>query len=456
MVKTSELRDDGGGEAFDEEEFEQDLNAAGGLMGSHMLSKSLNKSAIGMGTPQVTAAFALDNNHHDATADDEGGGDDTSMLTEISDLLDAYTKMRNAIRSFTRYVPRDVVRELLMANTLCRIAMDSKRCAMLFEDIANFTTICEKVPPPALSRAVRVYFERMSRLVALHGGIVDKFIGDCVMAVWGAPCDVSHPEVRAALCALAFHRAAISDPLARIFKALDTVLAVRVGVAGGDVLAGNMGSPDRMSYTVIGDAVNLAARLESFNKQWGTCVLLSDDVAEEARSILVCRAIITASVVGRATPVTVYDVAGVSPAAEAAAAQMQDGNDFSSHSAGIESANTDDLDLGARMPVADVGQRLRFMKLVSYHARRNPATAADIGFAARFTEAVTALRGCQFAECAEALRNEIVQGLIPASAAYDCRKSVEAVLTLAERLASSPPTSDDLVDGSYVYRADHK
>jgi class 3 adenylate cyclase len=396
-----------------------------------------------------------------------------SPLAEIDALLTSYTQMRTAIRSFTRYVPRDVVRELVSTNELCRIAMKSMRCSMLFCDIARFTDLCEHAPPQLLSRAVRVYFGRMSRLVLLHGGIVDKFIGDCVMAVWGAPQRVSFAEIRAALCALAFHRATLREPLLSAFSAMDVNLNVRVGVASGEVLAGNMGSPDRMSYTVIGDAVNLAARLESFNKQWGTHVMLAEDIVDEAQDILLTRMVVYASVVGRATPLGIYDIVGVrSDAVERAEGLRGMKGDTAPSCAGasvvpssVGSGGSDNDDATSSAGAfygeglgtsGEDAVKLKFSKLVRYHVRHHVADPEDTQFAERYTAAATALREMRFAEAADALGAEIANGTVPSRPSFDATRSVQVLHAVAETLTHAPPPSDEMFDGEYAVRAFEK
>jgi len=154
------------------------------------------------------------------------------------------------------------------------------------------------------------YFTRMSDLVMHHDGIIDKYIGDCIMAVWGAPFPIDEPEVRASACAVMLLHETQVDPLRGAFEACGEVLGVRIGVHCGEVLAGNMGSSERMSYTVIGDPVNLAARLESLNKQYGTRVMVSGSVAEHLRGQFVLRLLALVNVVGKDVPVEVFEVLG--------------------------------------------------------------------------------------------------------------------------------------------------
>jgi class 3 adenylate cyclase len=234
-------------------------------------------------------------------------------LSELRPMHDAFVKLDLALQSFTRYVPRGVVKELIESNQLCKLAMIPRNCSILFSDIAGFTSISERVPAVHLSRLIHSYFSRMSRIVMHHGGIIDKFIGDCIMAIWGAPLPQEHHELRATLCAMLLDREARVAPLVNEFDEMGEQLAVRVGVNSGDVLAGNMGSDERMNYTVIGDNVNLASRLESLNKQMGTRVMISEFTAARLQKKVVLRLLCRVSVVGKSQPVEVYEPRGINP-----------------------------------------------------------------------------------------------------------------------------------------------
>ena len=242
--------------------------------------------------------------------EDGAGSDAPPMLSELGSMYRAYNDLNKAMQSFTRYVPREVVKDLMMSGQLCEIKMRSMSCSILFVDIKGFTSICERVPVNKLSPLIGKYFDQMSDIVMHHNGIIDKFIGDCIMAVWGAPFPQEDCQLRAALCALRLHHATTVDPLKSDFTALNEELAVRVGVAHGRVLAGNMGTLKRMNYTVIGDSVNLAARLESLNKQFGTNVMVAENVASKCSDHLVLRLLHRVAVVGREDPVCVYEVMG--------------------------------------------------------------------------------------------------------------------------------------------------
>jgi class 3 adenylate cyclase len=239
-----------------------------------------------------------------------------SAFSEIRTLQKAYGQMNVAVQSFVRYVPKDVVIDLLNMGKLCRISMEPVECTVMFADIVSFTSICERVPPNELSSLVLQYFNLTSAIVMRHAGLIDKFIGDCIMAVWGVPFPVIAHDAKAMMCALALVRETLVDPLRSSFQAAGEQLRIRIGVNTGTVLAGNMGSVDRMNYTVIGDAVNLAARLESLGKQVGARILLSEATLAAYHRAFCARFVAPIHVVGKNEAVRVYELIGMTPSVD--------------------------------------------------------------------------------------------------------------------------------------------
>jgi adenylate cyclase len=165
------------------------------------------------------------------------------------------------------------------------------------------------------------YFEIMVEIVFKYEGTLDKFMGDEIMAVWGAPFPCGNPELRATLCGLRMTRETKVAPLAPLFDSAGEQLRIRVGVASGDVLAGNMGSAERMSYTVIGDAVNLASRLEGLTARYGVGIIASDRTRALAPGFT-WQELDRVRVKGKAHAVTVHTPLG--PAGERTAALAQE------------------------------------------------------------------------------------------------------------------------------------
>jgi class 3 adenylate cyclase len=239
---------------------------------------------------------------------------ETPILHELQPLHQELNRLDLAVQSFARYVPRDVVRDLISSNELCQLQMLPVHCSMMFMDIRGFTTISERVPISQLNAIVQKYFERMSMIVLDHDGVIDKYIGDCIMAVWGVPLAVHEAPAKCALAAVRLAREVNVDPLRSAFDDVGEQLAVRIGAASGEVLAGNMGCLFRMNYTVIGDHVNLAARLEALNKKFGSVVMCDGNTLQGAARRLFCtRFLGRISVAGKSEAEKVYEVLGLAP-----------------------------------------------------------------------------------------------------------------------------------------------
>jgi class 3 adenylate cyclase len=358
-----------------------------------------------------------------ATSERLASDDSGPVLAELRPIHDAFLKLDLAMQSFTRYVPRGVVKELIESNQLCQLTMAPRNCSILFADIAGFTTLSERVPAPELSRLIHTYFSRMSHTVMLHNGIIDKFIGDCVMAVWGAPFPQKNHEMCAALCALAMDAEARSPPLSTQFDEAGERLTVRIGVNCGEVLAGNMGSDDRMNYTVIGDEVNLAARCEGLNKAFGTRVMLTENVVRRLHGKLVTRLLCRVNVVGKSKAIAVYEPRGVNPLTTDTIHGSLRGGDLnevlmssfnSSSSMNLEGSGEASDSYSVLDSASEAGEQHdpdkehRATTLLRRARTRSEVDVKEVDFAAKYTEAVSSLITGDFAS---ALRraNEVQQ-----------------------------------------------
>jgi adenylate cyclase len=220
---------------------------------------------------------------------------------------------------FARYVSKDVCDQLMADPAKARLGGQRRQMTVLFSDIRGFTTFSEGGTPEEVVRLLNEYFSRMVHVVFAHRGTMDKFIGDAVMALFGAPLDdPDHADhaVQAALdmidelAVLNHHWAAEGRP----------ALAIGIGVNSGDMVAGNIGSSAIMSYTVIGDAVNLGARLESLNKDYGTSIIVSEATRALLKGRYDIRGLGDVVVKGKTRPVAIYEVraAAARPAGEPA------------------------------------------------------------------------------------------------------------------------------------------
>jgi adenylate cyclase len=232
----------------------------------------------------------------------EPGDQDHSMFREIEMMNTALAKMKGGLRSFASYVPRDLVRAVLASGQDARLSGDVRELTVYFSDLAGFTTLAETRKPDELVRFLGEYFDDMSTIIADEKGTLDKYLGDGIMAFWGAPLPVPDHAARACVAALQSQRR-LKELAPEGIK-----LHARIGIATGDVLVGNIGSTERLNYTVMGDTANLAARLESLNKQYGTYCMIDEATHEKAKSVIVARALDVVAVKGKQKGVRVYEI----------------------------------------------------------------------------------------------------------------------------------------------------
>jgi adenylate cyclase len=218
-------------------------------------------------------------------------------------------KMRNL---FGRFVAKDVCEQLIANPNLAELGGKRREMTVLFSDIRGFTTVTEKGDPEALVAQLNEYFSRMVDVVFRHHGTIDKFVGDMVMALYGAPLDDG---------AHADHAAATAREMVKELGDLNrkwsaegrAQLDIGVGINSGDMIAGNIGSSSIMSYTVIGDNVNLGARLESLNKEYGTRIIISDATRSRLKEAYDIRPLGDVVVKGKTRPVAIFELRVPSP-----------------------------------------------------------------------------------------------------------------------------------------------
>jgi adenylate cyclase len=245
----------------------------------------------------------------------------TSRLLEVDQLARATEQMKMSLRSFGKYVPTDLVRQLLASGIEARPGGENRELSIFFCDLANFTTISENLSPRELVEQLGEYFHAFTEEVAASGGTVDKFIGDAVMAFWGAPVD--RPDHAAAACRCALSCQQRLAGLRMIWKKQGKPeFFARIGINTGPVVVGNIGSARRFNYTVIGDAVNVASRLEGLNKFYGTSICVSEQTIRAAGGAVAARPIEQVAVKGKSTPVLVYELLGLSADARADAPRV--------------------------------------------------------------------------------------------------------------------------------------
>jgi adenylate cyclase len=240
---------------------------------------------------------------------DFAGSKVESPFADVRAALSSIERAKTAVRAMGKYVPLDLVKKLFKENVEPVAGGDLREISMMFSDIEGFTTLVEKEPPERLATWLGHYLSTMTAAVHSTHGTVDKFIGDAVMALWNAPtADEAHVlnACRGALACIEATR--------KLFQSKEwagrPALVTRFGLHCGQVMVGNFGAPDRLSYTAIGDAVNLASRLEGLNKEYGTQVLVSEAVWRRAQSAFAFRRIDRVAVKGKAEAIEVYELLG--------------------------------------------------------------------------------------------------------------------------------------------------
>jgi adenylate cyclase len=214
---------------------------------------------------------------------------------------------RQVKRTFSRFVSKDVYEQLVADPASARVGGARREMSVLFADIRGFTSFTERGKPEDVVSQLNEYFSRMVEVVFAHRGTVDKFVGDMVMALFGAPLgDPDHADhaVQAALGMLD----ALKAQNARWAAAGRPPLEIGIGVNSGDMVAGIIGSDTIMSYTVIGDAVNLGSRLESLNKEYGTRLIVSEGTRARLKGRYDMRSLGAVTVKGKSEPVSIFEV----------------------------------------------------------------------------------------------------------------------------------------------------
>ena len=223
-----------------------------------------------------------------------------STIAEISVLSKAIDTLGATVKSFAAFVPVGLVRQLVNSDHRLELGGHSRFLTIFFTDLEAFSTLSEEVPTQELMVRVSAYLEVVTRAVNSEAGTIDKFIGDGVMAFWGAPALLEDHAWRACLAALRVQRG--MDALNERWRSQNEdlkPLKVRIGIHSDAVLVGNIGSKERVGYTVMGDGVNVAARLEGTNKEFGTRICISHSVFKEAGDRLCVRPIADVTVKGR-------------------------------------------------------------------------------------------------------------------------------------------------------------
>jgi class 3 adenylate cyclase/ABC-type nitrate/sulfonate/bicarbonate transport system substrate-binding protein len=230
-----------------------------------------------------------------------------SNIREIARLESAASLLRTSLKSFSSFVPLDVVRQLIKSGIPLTLGVEPRFLTVFFSDLENFSSHSETLAPDDLLIQISSYLEEVSGAISQEGGTVDKFIGDGVMAFWNAP--VERPDHVLRACAGALRAARRMERVNDAWEAEGRPrIRIRIGLNCAKVLVGNVGSSARLSYTALGDGVNVAARLEGINKVFGTTICISDSIYDQVQAEILARPLKRVQVKGRKTEFMIYEL----------------------------------------------------------------------------------------------------------------------------------------------------
>ncbi len=215
-------------------------------------------------------------------------------------------------RAFAVYLSDDVVSQIVMDPSQLALGGKAKRITALFTDIKSFSTLSEKISPEHLVSVLNIYLTRMSDIILEEKGTIDKYIGDAIVSFFGAPLDLQDHATHSCYAALRMKEAE-EEINATLFETgkIPMPIKTRIGINTGEMVVGNMGTEKKMNYTIMGNDVNLAARLEGVNKKYGTWILVSESTWNETQGTFLGRRLDRVRVVGINTPVQLYNVMAV-------------------------------------------------------------------------------------------------------------------------------------------------
>ena len=231
------------------------------------------------------------------------------LVTYAGTVAKNFTQEQREKRRLSRFFSPDVVAEIIRHKDDSKLAATRRRVTVLFSDIRGFTSMSEKMQPEEVVTFLREYLTVMTEAVFKHGGTVDKYIGDAIMALYNVPLEAPDHALRAVRTALEFQERV--RPLGERFAARHGGhLACGVGIHTGDAVVGTIGSEQRLEYTAIGDTINLGSRLEGITKEFSVPIIISEGTYAEVRERFAVRDLGEVTVKGKAIPVKIYAVLG--------------------------------------------------------------------------------------------------------------------------------------------------
>lgn len=216
-----------------------------------------------------------------------------------------FREKREIKNAFSKYVSGDLVKEIMDNPKMLKLGGERREITVMFLDIENFTSLSESLPSQEVAQLLNTYFDAFANVIKEHSGTVDKFEGDAIMALFGAPVPYAEHATKACLCAIE-----LCAKLAEVNKVTGQTLNIRIGIATGQAIVGNMGSIDRFDYTAIGDIVNTASRLEGGNKFYGSRILVNPKTSESAQNSICFRRLDKVRLKGKMEAIDVFEIFG--------------------------------------------------------------------------------------------------------------------------------------------------
>lgn len=232
-----------------------------------------------------------------------------SVILSAIKFIKEETKRRFIKSAFSHYLSPQVIDEIIQKPDLLKLGGESRELTIFFSDVARFSSISEVLSPSELVQLLNEYLSEMTDIILSYNGTIDKYEGDAIMAFFGAPQNLKDHTIKSCYAAIDMQKT-LEEMRAVWRKNGKHELFARMGINSGEAVVGNMGSRTRMDYTVMGDSVNLASRLEGANKHYSTYMMISESVFEKAKDHIETRILDTIKVVGKDIPIQVYELLG--------------------------------------------------------------------------------------------------------------------------------------------------
>ncbi|MFH1073638.1 MAG: adenylate/guanylate cyclase domain-containing protein [Candidatus Firestonebacteria bacterium] len=239
------------------------------------------------------------------------------MMNEIDDLVNSFNDMAKNLKekeqikvAFSRYMSAELLNEVIKSGGRTTFGGEKRLVTILFSDIRDFTSMAEALDPQQVVRLLNEYFTCMNEVIFRNKGMINKYMGDAIMALYGAPVPLKDHAVKAVATALEMNKE-LNNLRTKWSSEGRPIFGMKIGITTGEVVLGNIGSMGHMEYTVIGDAVNVAARLQALNKNYGTQILVSQKTNDLVKDHFETRQVELVQFKGKTSFDLVYEVLGV-------------------------------------------------------------------------------------------------------------------------------------------------